>query len=70
MPSTTGKMKIQYISCKEAAALKKGTWPSGVIVWMGMSFYGLTKPFFVEPKAKIDAKYYQNKALKAHDKKS
>ncbi|GFX98881.1 hypothetical protein TNCV_1504571 [Trichonephila clavipes] len=30
----------------------------------GMFSQGLTKPFFVEPKVKIDAKYYQNNVLK------
>ncbi|GFX29787.1 hypothetical protein TNCV_4749161 [Trichonephila clavipes] len=35
----------------------------GVMVWMGMSSEGLTKPFFVELKANIDAKYCQNKVL-------
>ncbi|GFW37008.1 uncharacterized protein TNCV_5019061 [Trichonephila clavipes] len=55
---TTGKTKIQYIPSKDAAVLKNASWPSGVMIWMGMSSRGLKKPYFVETKAKIDAKYY------------
>ncbi|GFX01369.1 uncharacterized protein TNCV_4736101 [Trichonephila clavipes] len=65
---TTGKTKIQYIyrkKCrKNAAVLKRASWLSGVMVWMGMSPQGLRKPFFVEPKSKINAKYYYSKVLK------
>ncbi|GFV54361.1 uncharacterized protein TNCV_4585911 [Trichonephila clavipes] len=65
---TTGKTKIQYISSKkhrkDAAVLKNAIWPSGVMVWTKMSSQGLGKPFFLEPKFKIVAKYYQNKVLK------
>ncbi|GFV73106.1 hypothetical protein TNCV_3665231 [Trichonephila clavipes] len=42
----------------------KLSWPSCVRVWMRMSSQALTEPFFVEPKSKIDVKYYQNKVLK------
>ncbi|GFY22318.1 hypothetical protein TNCV_3299581 [Trichonephila clavipes] len=61
-------MKIQYISrekrCKDAVRLQKSSWSSGAMVWMGISSQGLTKPIFIETKAKIDAKNYQNKVLK------
>ncbi|GFU90771.1 uncharacterized protein TNCV_4870031 [Trichonephila clavipes] len=71
---TTGKTKIRFISSKkrrkDAALLKKTSWPSGVIVWTEMSTQGLLNPFFVEPNFKIDAKYYHNKVLKHLIKKS
>ncbi|GFW68665.1 uncharacterized protein TNCV_530181 [Trichonephila clavipes] len=74
LSSTTGETKPPCISsekrCRDATVLQNAIWPSGVMVWMGMSSQGLTKPFFVEPKAKIDAKYYQNKVLKHIIKKS
>ncbi|GFT28889.1 hypothetical protein TNCV_3585842 [Trichonephila clavipes] len=62
-------MKIQHISREQrredAALLEKASKPSVVMGWMDMSSKGLTKPFFcVEPKAKIDATYYQQKFLK------
>ncbi|GFU60699.1 uncharacterized protein TNCV_2754551 [Trichonephila clavipes] len=63
----TGKTKIQYIyrkkRRKDAAVLQNVSWPSGVMVRLGMSSQGLQNHFFVEPKAKIDAKYYHNKVL-------
>ncbi|GFT93863.1 hypothetical protein TNCV_2132781 [Trichonephila clavipes] len=67
-------MKIQSISSKkrrkDAAVLKNANWPSGVMVRTEMPPQSLTKPVFVEPNFGIDAKYYQNKALKHFIKKS
>ncbi|GFW79348.1 uncharacterized protein TNCV_2477551 [Trichonephila clavipes] len=69
---TTGKTKIQYISSKkhlkDAAVLKNGR----QVLWYGRKYplKALTKPFFVEPNFKIDAKYYQNKVLKHLIKKA
>ncbi|GFX10966.1 hypothetical protein TNCV_512261 [Trichonephila clavipes] len=61
-------MKIRSTSRKkrrkDAAVLQKASLPSHVIIWMGISPDGLSKPFFVEPKSKINAKYYDNKVLK------
>lgn len=34
------------------------------MVWVAMSANGMFKPIFVEPKAKINANYYQEKILK------
>ncbi|PRD32975.1 UNVERIFIED_CONTAM: hypothetical protein NCL1_18851 [Trichonephila clavipes] len=66
---TIGKMKIQYISSKkcrkDSIVLKNASCLSGVMVWMEMSSQGLTKPFFVEPNFKIDAKYYQKRVFKS-----
>ncbi|GFW97883.1 uncharacterized protein TNCV_1426461 [Trichonephila clavipes] len=51
LPFTTGKTKTQYISRKkrrkDVAVLQNASWPSGVMVWIGMSSQGLTKPIFV-----------------------
>ena len=42
----------------------KSQHPEYVMVWAGVSGQGKTKLFFVEPGAKIDAKYYLEKILK------
>ncbi|GFX39427.1 transposable element Tcb1 transposase [Trichonephila clavipes] len=49
---------------KDTASQQNTSWPSGVMVWMGMPSQGLPKPFFVDPEANIEAKYYNNKILK------
>ncbi|GFW18143.1 uncharacterized protein TNCV_4006831 [Trichonephila clavipes] len=68
---TTGKTKISSKKRRKIRAVLKNTsWPSGIMVWTEMSPQGLTKPSFVEPNFKIDAKYYQNKVLKHLIKKS
>jgi hypothetical protein len=36
----------------------------GIMVWLAISANGVTKPFFVEPGAKINRKYYINKVLR------
>ncbi|GBM80841.1 hypothetical protein AVEN_219585-1 [Araneus ventricosus] len=38
--------------------------PKGVMVWMGISANGITKPRFVQPGAKINSEYYIQKILK------
>jgi hypothetical protein len=38
--------------------------PKGIMVWLAISANGVTKPFFVEPGAKINWKYYINKVLR------
>ncbi|GFY05711.1 hypothetical protein TNCV_4403781 [Trichonephila clavipes] len=73
---TTGETKIQRISRekhrKEAALLEKASKPSGVMVCMEMSSQGSTQShfFFVKPKAKIDATFYQQKVMKHMIKES
>ncbi|GBM42886.1 hypothetical protein AVEN_125962-1 [Araneus ventricosus] len=37
--------------------------PKGVMVWMGISAIGVTKPRFVQPGAKINSEYYIRKIL-------
>ncbi|GBM02422.1 hypothetical protein AVEN_60056-1, partial [Araneus ventricosus] len=38
--------------------------PKGVVVWMGISANGVTKPRFVQPGAKINSEYHKQKILK------
>ncbi|GBN17952.1 hypothetical protein AVEN_200464-1 [Araneus ventricosus] len=38
--------------------------PKGVIVWMGISANGVTKPRFVQPGAKINSEYYIQRIVK------
>ncbi|GBN09681.1 hypothetical protein AVEN_227859-1 [Araneus ventricosus] len=38
--------------------------PKGVMVWMGISDNGVTKPWFVQPVAKINSEYYVQQILK------
>ncbi|GBM42404.1 hypothetical protein AVEN_138755-1 [Araneus ventricosus] len=38
--------------------------PKGVMVWIGISANGVTKPWFVQPGAKANSKYYIQKILK------
>ena len=60
LSSTTGKMKIEYISHEkfhiDAAVLQKTSCPSFIKIRLVMSSKGLRKRFFVEPKSKIEAK--------------
>ncbi|GBL93148.1 hypothetical protein AVEN_216495-1 [Araneus ventricosus] len=39
-------------------------YPKSVIVWMGISANGVTKPRFVQPRAKINSEHYIQKILK------
>lgn len=67
--SDTGrKRSVQYISRDEkrsdAEVKVHVANPRGVMVWVGMSSKGLSKPLFIEPGAKINANYYQQKVLR------
>ncbi|GBN98608.1 hypothetical protein AVEN_14864-1 [Araneus ventricosus] len=42
--------------------------PKGVMVWMGFSANGVTKPRFVQPGAKINSEHYIEKILKPFPK--
>ena len=62
------KRSVQYISRdKERSDAEPAIHvanPRGVMVWVAMSANGLSRPLFVEPGAKINAEYYQEKILK------
>lgn len=48
----------------ELSVRETQNFPKGVMVFVGMSHKGLSKPIFVEPGAKISSNYYINKVLK------
>lgn len=62
------KRDIQYIpkdsKRSTAAAFEHKVWPKGIMVWLGMSHHGLTKPIFVKPGAKINSDSNVNDVLK------
>lgn len=63
-----GQRDIQYVSrektTKDLDVLTKPSHPRGVMVFMGISYNGPTKPIFVDAGAKINSEYYINKCLK------
>lgn len=66
--SNTGRTRsVQYISRdkkrSEATPEFHVEHPQGVMVWVGISAHGVSKPYFIEPGAKINAAYYQTKVL-------
>ncbi|GBN66134.1 hypothetical protein AVEN_168207-1 [Araneus ventricosus] len=64
---TSAKSKVQYLSRDQKRRdLTPSTTvphPKGVMVWMGISANGVTKPLFVQPGAKINSEYYIQKIL-------
>lgn len=63
-----GKTKCQYISKsssrRQCELLIENAHPKGLMVWMGISYNGVTKVQFIESGAKINSNYYQEKILK------
>jgi hypothetical protein len=63
-----GKRNVQYISRfgkrSDAEVQVHVAHPKGIMVWLAISANDVTKPFFVEPGAKINWKYYINKVLR------
>ena len=59
---------MQYISRtakrSEAEVAVHVANPRGVMVWVGISANGVSRPIFIEPGAKINAIYYQEKVLR------
>lgn len=68
LSNADGQRPVQYISHektkKDASVFTKTAHPKGVMVFMGVSYNGLTKPIFVKPGAKINSDYYINECLK------
>ncbi len=67
--SDTGrKRSVQYISRdarrSEAEVAVHVANPRGVMVWVAISARGISRPLFIEPGAKINAVYYQQKVLR------
>ncbi|KAF2891617.1 hypothetical protein ILUMI_14556 [Ignelater luminosus] len=69
---TKGKRRIQYITKTKkrasAARFEGESHPKGVMVSLGISFKGITKPIFVNAGAKINSKYYQQNILNHYEK--
>ena len=63
-----GKTKCQYISKsssrRQCELLTENAHPKRLMVWMGISYDGVTKVQFIESGAKINSNYYQEKILK------
>ncbi|KAF2891376.1 hypothetical protein ILUMI_14797 [Ignelater luminosus] len=51
-----------------AARFERESHPKGVMVSLGISFKGITKPIFVNAGAKINSKYYQQNILTHYEK--
>lgn len=68
LSNAKGERSVQYISRqqtkKDASVISKPSHPKGVMVFMGMSYNGLTQPIFVNPGAKINSEYYINECIK------
>ena len=67
--SDTGRRRsVQYVSRKgrrsSAEVSVHVANPRGVMVWAALSANGVSRPIFIEPGAKINATYYQEKVLK------
>ena len=62
------KTRVQYISRLQNRSVcdnfETETFPKGVMVWLGISAKGCTKPRFVKPGVKINSDYYINNVLK------
>ncbi|GBL86248.1 hypothetical protein AVEN_131979-1 [Araneus ventricosus] len=68
-PSTQASMAkalniSQQVNRRESSPSSTVPHPKGVMVWMGISANGFTKPWFVQPGAKINSEYYIQKILK------
>ncbi|XP_071041955.1 low-density lipoprotein receptor-related protein 1B [Parasteatoda tepidariorum] len=68
LSNTNAKSKVQYLSRgqnrRDLTPSTTVPHPKGVIIWMGISAHGVTKPRFVKPGAKINSEYYIQKILK------
>ena len=67
MTNTGGQRSVQYVSRNkkrtDAEPAIHIANPEGVMVWVAISADGVSRPLFIEPGAKINAKYYQDKVL-------
>ncbi|GBL96475.1 hypothetical protein AVEN_229927-1 [Araneus ventricosus] len=65
---TNAKSKVQYLSSdqnrRDLTPSTTVPHPKGVMVWMGISANGVTKPQFVQLGDKINSEYYIQKILK------
>ncbi|GBM25573.1 hypothetical protein AVEN_272564-1 [Araneus ventricosus] len=68
LSDTNNKSKVQYLSRdqnrRDLTPSTTEPHPKGVMIWMGISANGVTKPRFVQTGAKINSEYYIQKILK------
>ncbi|GBL91682.1 hypothetical protein AVEN_71333-1 [Araneus ventricosus] len=68
LSDTNAKSKVQYLirdqNRRDLTLSTKVPHLKDIMVWMGISANGVTKPRFVQPGAKINSKYYIQKILK------
>ncbi|GBM25994.1 hypothetical protein AVEN_223125-1 [Araneus ventricosus] len=68
LSDTNAKSKVQYLirdqNRRDSTPSTTVPHPKGIMVWMGISTNGITKPRFVQPGAKINSEYYIQKILK------
>ena len=68
LSNNPGKTKWQYIdkdlNRSVCEPYEGESHPKGVMVWIGISYNGITRPRFVKPGAKVNAKCYISKVLK------
>ncbi|GBM16354.1 hypothetical protein AVEN_28316-1 [Araneus ventricosus] len=68
LSDTNAKSKVQYLirdqNRRDLTPSTTVPHPKGIMVWMGVSANGVTKPRFVQPGAKINSEYYIQKILK------
>ncbi|GBM35833.1 hypothetical protein AVEN_43519-1 [Araneus ventricosus] len=68
LSDTNAKSKVQYLSRdqnrRDLTPATTVTHPKGVMVCMGISANGVTKPRFVQPRCKINSEYNIQKILK------
>ncbi|GBO11619.1 hypothetical protein AVEN_44706-1 [Araneus ventricosus] len=68
LSDTNAKSKVKYLirdqNRRDLTPSTTVPLPKGIMVWMGISANGVTKPRFVQPGAKINSEYYIQKILK------
>lgn len=67
LPEANGIRKVQWLKLSktrsDAALATSCNQKKGVMVWIGISANGATKPRIVKPGAKIDSEYYISNIL-------
>ncbi|GBL78480.1 hypothetical protein AVEN_42964-1 [Araneus ventricosus] len=68
LSDTNAKSKVRYLirdqNTRDFTPSSTVPHPEGIMVWMGISVSGVTKPRFVQAGAKINSEYYIQKILK------
>ncbi|GBM89368.1 hypothetical protein AVEN_217423-1 [Araneus ventricosus] len=68
LSDASAKSKVKYLirnhNRRDLTPATTVPHPKGIMVWMGISAIGVTKPQFVQPGAKINSEYYIQRILK------